>query len=86
MGMPKQERLARRLRLELPHAPAIVCGGAILDFMSGNVERAPQPMRRLGLEWLYRLCREPRRLFRRYVLGNPLFILRLVRWRDPAVR
>jgi hypothetical protein len=86
MGMPKQERLARRLRLELAHAPVIVCGGAILDFMSGNVERAPQPMRRLGLEWLYRLCREPRRLFRRYVLGNPLFILRLVRWRGPAAR
>jgi exopolysaccharide biosynthesis WecB/TagA/CpsF family protein len=58
----------------------IVCGGAILDFLGGGATRAPAWMRRLGIEWLYRLAREPRRLFKRYVLGNPLFLSRARRY------
>jgi exopolysaccharide biosynthesis WecB/TagA/CpsF family protein len=55
--------------------------GAFLDFVSGRVRRAPPWMHAIGLEWVYRLCREPRRLARRYVLGNPLFLYRAWRLR-----
>jgi N-acetylglucosaminyldiphosphoundecaprenol N-acetyl-beta-D-mannosaminyltransferase len=80
MGMPKQEQLALQLRAALGNAPLIVCGGAILDFLGAKAVRAPLWMQRIGIEWLYRLCREPRRLFRRYVRGNPVFVLRLLGW------
>lgn len=83
MGMPKQERVAGLVRAAAAGAPLIVCGGAILDFLGGKVPRAPPWMRRLGLEWAYRLGREPLRLFQRYVLGNPLFVLRA--WRSRAL-
>jgi N-acetylglucosaminyldiphosphoundecaprenol N-acetyl-beta-D-mannosaminyltransferase len=73
MGMPKQEEVAVRLRERLEHPVLIVNGGAILDFLGGKVPRAPALMRRVGLEWLFRLGLEPRRLFRRYVLGIPVF-------------
>ncbi len=76
MGMPKQERVAELLRAQLQHPCLIVCGGAILDFLGGKVQRAPKMLRLLGLEWLFRLAREPRRLFNRYVMGNPVFIAR----------
>ena len=77
MGMPRQERVGTRLRAELDHPCLIVCGGAILDFMGGKVQRAPAGLRRLGLEWIWRLVIEPRRLFRRYVVGNAVFVVRL---------
>lgn len=48
--------------------------GGLFDFYSGRIPRAPLPMRRLGLEWLYRLYREPARMWRRYILGNPKFL------------
>ena len=76
MGMPKQERVARLMKHGLRQDVAIVCGGAILDFLSGHVSRAPLWMRNFGLEWMFRLGLEPRRLFHRYVVGNPLFLLR----------
>ena len=80
MGMPRQEAVAARLAAAgMPCL--IVCGGAILDFLGGKVSRAPEWLRRLGGEWLYRLWREPRRLFMRYVVGNPLFLLRTLRYR-----
>lgn len=80
LGSPRQEALAERLRAAAPERPGqplgIVCGGAILDFLSGRVRRAPRWMRRSGLEWAWRLGLEPGRLFRRYVIGNPLFLWR----------
>lgn len=76
MGMPKQEKLASLLVRYLDYPCIIICGGAILDFMGGKVSRAPLAFRKLGMEWLYRLGREPRRLFRRYVVGNLVFLLR----------
>lgn len=79
MGMPKQEAVAQRLRETLQHPCVIVCGGAIIDFMGGKVHRAPAWMRAIGIEWLYRLALEPVRLFRRYVIGNPLFLIRALR-------
>lgn len=81
MGMPKQEAVAARLAAS--GVPClIVCGGAILDFLGGKVTRAPQWVRRLGCEWVFRLAGEPKRLFRRYVIGNPLFLLRLLICRE----
>lgn len=78
MGMPRQEQLACLLRATRPEGRAlIICGGAIVDFLAGRVSRAPGWLRRTGLEWAYRLVLEPRRLFRRYVLGNVLFLARM---------
>lgn len=79
MGMPKQEQVAAMIRSsEIP--ALIVCGGAIIDFLGGKVNRAPLWAREIGIEWLYRLLFEPKRLFMRYIIGNPLFIVRLLCW------
>lgn len=77
MGMPKQEQLAKQLRTSYANS-LIICGGAIIDFLGNKVSRAPEWMRQLGVEWLYRLLCEPMRLFKRYVIGNPLFIVRAI--------
>jgi N-acetylglucosaminyldiphosphoundecaprenol N-acetyl-beta-D-mannosaminyltransferase len=76
MGMPKQERVAALLARNLEYPCLIVCGGAILDFMGNKVARAPYVFRRLGIEWVYRLAHEPKRLFRCYIIGNFVFLLR----------
>nr|WP_180206353.1 WecB/TagA/CpsF family glycosyltransferase [Pseudomonas sp. SbOxS1]NYU06584.1 WecB/TagA/CpsF family glycosyltransferase [Pseudomonas sp. SbOxS1] len=83
MGMPRQEVVAARLAAS--GVPClIVCGGAILDFLGGKVNRAPQWMRGLGCEWVFRLVSEPKRLFSRYVVGNPMFILRTLACTAPT--
>ncbi|HEY3593934.1 MAG TPA: WecB/TagA/CpsF family glycosyltransferase [Polyangiaceae bacterium] len=82
-GAPKQElfmhRIAERIR------PAVSLGiGASLDFVAGRVKRAPRWMSKSGLEWLYRLSQEPRRLARRYLVEDPKFALILLRtMREP---
>lgn len=76
MGMPRQEEVATALRSSLIHPCLIVCGGAIIDFLAGKIPRAPVWLRKIGLEWIYRLTLEPRRLFQRYVVGNPIFLTR----------
>lgn len=86
MGMPRQEEVAMVLRASLGYPCLIVCGGAILDFLGNKTSRAPTWMRRTGLEWSYRLALEPRRLFRRYVMGNPLFLARSLRLAAQALR
>jgi N-acetylglucosaminyldiphosphoundecaprenol N-acetyl-beta-D-mannosaminyltransferase len=73
LGAPKQEVLSHRLRA-MNVAPAIVTIGATFDFIAGTKPRAPLLLRKLGLEWLFRLLLEPRRLWRRYLLGNALFV------------
>lgn len=73
MGMPKQEKLASHLYNQVDHG-IIICGGAIIDFLGGKVKRAPRIFRRFGLEWLYRLLNEPKRMFTRYVVGNVSFL------------
>jgi exopolysaccharide biosynthesis WecB/TagA/CpsF family protein len=75
MGMPKQELLSNQLA-QTGRPLLIINGGAILDFIAGRVSRAPAFLQRAGLEWLYRLWHEPRRLWRRYVLGNAVFLAR----------
>ena len=78
MGVPRQELWIAR-HIDARHCTLPIAVGALLDFLSGSVPRAPLWMRRLRLEWLFRLCIEPGRLWRRYVVGNPLFLWRVVR-------
>ena len=78
MGVPRQELWIAR-HIDQRHCTLPIAVGALLDFLSGTVPRAPLWMRRLRLEWLFRLVVEPGRLWRRYVVGNPLFLLRVVR-------
>lgn len=67
MGMPRQELLAQKLSAE-KYNGVIICGGGWADFYSGVKPRAPKFMRKLALEWLYRLMREPMRLGKRYTI------------------
>ncbi len=74
LGAPKQEIWIDRCRDAV--APAVLLGvGASLDFLAGTIPRAPRWMSRIGLEWFYRLGREPRRLWRRYLLRDPKFLV-----------
>lgn len=77
LGCPKQEKwmAAHRGRIN-----AVMIGvGAAFDYHSGVIKRAPVWMQRSGLEWLHRLASEPRRLFKRYMVTNTLFVLGLAR-------
>lgn len=73
IGQPKQEQWMAHMRPRLA-APLLVGVGAAFDFHAGLLPQAPLWMQRNGLEWSYRLAREPRRLWRRYARYNPLFI------------
>lgn len=73
-GAPKQEIWIDRWRDEL--RPAVMLGvGASLDFLAGKVPRAPSWMARSGLEWAFRLSREPKRLWHRYLVRDPKFLM-----------
>ena len=76
LGVPKQEQWINRNLDKLPGCVAIGVGG-LLDFVSGRIPRAPMWMRKLNIEWCFRLYCEPVRLFKRYIIGNPLFIMRV---------
>jgi N-acetylglucosaminyldiphosphoundecaprenol N-acetyl-beta-D-mannosaminyltransferase len=69
LGFPKQERLILQLRDRFPHTWFLGCGGS-LSFASGDVSRAPAVVQSLGLEWLHRMAKEPRRLVRRYLIDD----------------
>lgn len=77
-GQPKQEQWMHRMRPRL-QAPLLVGVGAAFDFHAGLVKQAPPWMQRGGLEWSYRLMREPRRLWRRYARYNPRFVVGFAR-------
>ena len=77
MGSPKQEFVIQALRPRLPSTWMMGCGIS-LSFIAGDVVRAPVWMQRSGLEWLHRLCQEPGRLARRYLVDNLPFTLRLL--------
>jgi N-acetylglucosaminyldiphosphoundecaprenol N-acetyl-beta-D-mannosaminyltransferase len=78
IGVPKQEKWMARMRPRLS-APVMVGVGAAFDFHAGLVPQAPRRMQRLGLEWLFRLAQEPRRLWRRYLRYNPRFVVGFAR-------
>lgn len=73
MGVPRQELWLTINKEKLAGVKISVAGGAVLDFISGNVSRAPLWMRKTGLEWLFRLIQEPTRLFKRYIIGIPKY-------------
>lgn len=83
MGNPAQENWIAK-NCDDAHC-GVACGvGALFDFLAGEVQRAPMFVRRMRLEWLWRLRVEPVRLFRRYVFGNPLFLIRVLKVRAGA--
>ena len=78
IGVPKQEKWMLRMRPRL-EVPVMCAVGAAFDFHAGLVPQAPQWLQRRGLEWLYRLTREPRRLAPRYLRYNPRFAVAAAR-------
>jgi N-acetylglucosaminyldiphosphoundecaprenol N-acetyl-beta-D-mannosaminyltransferase len=81
LGAPKQEIWIGQNAGQLGNAVALGVGASV-DFIAGRVPRAPRWMSKAGLEWCYRLAREPRRLWRRYLVNDPKFLVILARdWR-----
>ncbi|MEP7014873.1 MAG: WecB/TagA/CpsF family glycosyltransferase [Verrucomicrobiota bacterium] len=76
LSTPKQERFMAQYMSILPEAKIFIGVGAAFDLLSGRVRQAPPWMQRFGLEWLFRLTQEPSRLWRRYLVNNPLFVAR----------
>jgi N-acetylglucosaminyldiphosphoundecaprenol N-acetyl-beta-D-mannosaminyltransferase len=85
LGVPTQELWIARNRHRLT-APVVIGVGGLFDYYSGRIERAPLAIRNVGMEWAWRLAQEPRRLAKRYVVGNAEFMARLIweRLRSPA--
>ncbi|MDD5697236.1 MAG: WecB/TagA/CpsF family glycosyltransferase [Victivallaceae bacterium] len=79
LGVPLQEKWIAAHAGELPCRLMLGVGG-LFDFYSGRIKRAPRWLREIGLEWVFRLAMEPVRMFRRYIIGNPLFLWRVFRW------
>lgn len=76
-GNPRQEQWIAD-RIDARHCAVAAGIGALFDFLAGEVTRAPETFRTLRIEWVYRLWLEPRRLWRRYVVGNPAFLIRVL--------
>ena len=83
MGSPRTERMATLASELCPQAIVWGIGGGTIRIEAGTMNEAPLLWRRMGLQWLHRLASEPRVLWRRYLLGNPRFVLRMLRfgWR-----
>ena len=73
LSTPKQEKFAVRI-LDFIHVPFIITVGAAFDFHTGAISRSPEFFQKIGLEWFYRMCRDPKRLIRRYSKVVPSFI------------
>lgn len=78
LGVPAQENWIAE-HIAPSHCTLAIGVGALFDFVAGTVPRAPGWVRRTRMEWIYRLLLEPRRLWRRYLLGNPVFLARVIR-------
>ena len=85
MGAPRQELWALKHRNALK-VPVTMGVGGLFDFYSGNISRAPIWLRKAGFEWIWRFLQEPRRMWRRYFVGNPLFLFRTLREQSRATR
>lgn len=78
LGSPKQDFWMKQIRGKL-NAPVLIGVGAAFDFLSGAKPQAPRWMQNVGLEWFFRLCNEPKRLWKRYLIGNTKFLYFLLR-------
>jgi len=76
MGVPKQEEWAKENFNKL-NAKIIWMGGGFLNTLSGKIKRCPRWLSKIGFEWLFRLIQEPKRLWKRYMIGNPIFLYRV---------
>ena len=79
MTAPKQEKWTYSHWKELNIHCHVGTIGAVFDFFAGTVERAPMWWQEHGLEWLYRLIKEPKRMWRRYIIGNALFLWNMLK-------
>ncbi len=79
MGVPRQEMWLIKNQDKLTNVKISIAAGAVLDFISGKVYRAPLWMQKAGIEWLFRLLQEPARLFKRYFIGIPVFFYYLLK-------
>lgn len=77
LGAPKQEKWIYE-HLDRIHVPVQIGIGAAFDFFAGTIKRAPEWMQKAGLEWLFRLSQDPRRLWKRYLIYNTKFLLRVI--------
>ncbi len=78
-GAPLQEKWIAEYRDQIG-AKMLMGVGGLFDFYSGTIRRAPSWIREIGFEWVYRILQEPGRMWRRYVIGNPLFLFRVIKW------
>jgi len=76
LSTPTQERFMAQHLSVLPEAKIFIGVGAAFDLLIGRVRQAPPSLQKAGLEWLFRLTQEPKRLWKRYLVNNPLFVLR----------
>lgn len=81
VGSPKQEKWIAKYRHQLPFIDIFMGVGAAIDFEAGNKPRAPQVISQLGLEWLYRLVSEPKRLWKRYLVDDLPFLWLIIKER-----
>jgi N-acetylglucosaminyldiphosphoundecaprenol N-acetyl-beta-D-mannosaminyltransferase len=79
-GTPIQEKWMAKNAAKI-NSKVLIGVGGLFDFYSGRKPRAPLFLRKHGLEWCYRFYLEPQRLFKRYIIGNPLFIWRVLKWK-----
>ena len=78
LGNPKQTKWIYKYKDRLPNIDLFLALGATIDFEAGNIKRAPKIVQKLALEWLYRLCKEPKRMYHRYLIEDmPFFWLLL---------
>lgn len=79
-GCPRQEKWLSRYRDQL-RVPVSMGVGSAFDYLAGRLRRAPAWMQRAGIEWVYRLVQEPRRLWRRYLIADPPFVYHVIKQR-----
>ena len=84
VGSPQQEMIAAEAKKVVGAKGLALCIGASLEFLTGQTKRAPRFLQRLSLEWAHRLLRDPKRLWRRYLVEGPRIFLLALRWGDPA--
>jgi N-acetylglucosaminyldiphosphoundecaprenol N-acetyl-beta-D-mannosaminyltransferase len=80
-GAPRQDQWIAAHKHELGGVKVAIGVGGLFDFFSGEKQRAPLWLREMGMEWAFRLWLEPARLWKRYVVGNGVFLLRVLWWR-----
>lgn len=85
MGAPVQEKFIKKYKSRI-NTNIIFAVGGLFDFYSNRIKRAPLFLREIGFEWVYRILQEPKRMWRRYVVGNPLFLFRVYKYKNQLAK